>query len=159
VPLANRGGAFPLRFFQDIGEYTSFSVCNAHPLSTLGLDERRLYADLATNPQDPELPHLLADAAEDQGLQSRVTLLHQQPRTALLELLRGRALDEADCQAILRETAEPARRISHLLGRPDSEAPLPDVLTDGGLTEQLAFAQTLLATAAEEVRATRSAAV
>jgi hypothetical protein len=117
----------------------------SRPLSTLGLDERRLYADLGADPQAPELPYLLADAAEDQGLASRVTLLRQHPRTALVELLRGRALDEDDCKAILRETGNTARHIMWRLLRPNPQAPLPGVLTEAGLSKQFAFAQTLLA--------------
>src|SRR5947209_4435177 len=60
------------------------------PLFTLGHDELGLYAD-------PLALHLLADAAEDRGLRHRTDLLRSESRLALLELLRGWALDDDEC--------------------------------------------------------------
>ncbi len=115
------------------------------PLSTLANDEQGLYAALGQQPYATDLPSILADNAEDRGEQARADLLHQNARVALWELLRRRALTNAECSQILHHTENAARQISFLLGRPDTKAPLPDLLTEDGLQAQFAFARTLLA--------------
>ncbi len=123
----------------------------SQPFDALTPAERGLYDALRGEPLAQYLPSILADHADDNGQEYRAQLLRQDPRAALYELLRNRALTDEECAQVVREPAgDTVRRVSALLGTPQHEGE-PRLLDDQGnldvqhLHEQYDFQVALLA--------------